>query len=195
MLTRLSLLALGLLASTIAVACKEKATPARVDYSSLQALAAEVRTSAGDMHAHAGEMGAIGRSAGDAHWAAHAEAMDADARSVEALATTLETVASSLALNPPGKESLDLKKLLGDGLTLRALGASLAERGRANIEHANAMRADPSAAQMPELERGTVLLEQDGRLMVQRGDQIAAAGERLETNARDMARAYGVSLP
>jgi hypothetical protein len=157
-----------------------------IDREPIRALAGVASSDAQNMERHAATMKAAAAARpAHAHWASDADIVNADARSLRFLADSALAIA-----NDPGSTpwtSIELRRVLGDGLNLQRLGETLLAHADAMDAHLQTMREqargegeligsiDLAGADIADLRR-------DGQAAIDRGKELQNTARRIAEN-------------
>jgi len=149
-------------------------------------LASAAAQDAANMETHATAMEAAAAARPDhAHWASDAQIIKASAQSLRLLAQSAESIASDPGSHP--NTSVELRRVLGDGLNLQQLGQTLLGHADAMQTHLDTMRGQAASDQqllaMIDQAGGDLQkMKQDGQAAVDRGKELEQTARRIAEN-------------
>ena len=164
-----------------------------LDLTAIRELANAASQDADNMERHADTMASIAAARPDhAHWASEADLARANARSLRFIAESARAIDRDEAAFPITASSIQLDRLLGNGLNLQGFGGTVVDHGTAMEGHIEVMRQQ-AAGDAPLLSAISDLSE-DVQRMKADGSAAVNHGKVLEEKARTIARSIGVDL-
>ena len=172
----------------IAAACggsssNGNASQIQIDREPITVLAGAAEGDAQSMEEHAATMTSIAAARPDhAHWASDAELIKANATSLRFLADSARSIARDPGSHPAN--AVQPERILGDGLNLQGLGATLIAHAGAmqthlGIMHDQAAGDDALLAAINAGQPDTAAMKRDGRAAIDRGNELADTARRI----------------
>ena len=184
---------LGILAIALSSSGDSSPAPVELDLTAVRELANAASQDADNMERHAQTMASIAAARPDhAHWASEAELALANARSLRFIAEAARAIDRDEATFPVTASSIQLDRLLGNGLNLQGFGRTVVDHAAAMEGHVEVMRQQ--AAGDTALLSAISELSGDVQRMKADGSAAINHGKVLEDKARTIARSIGVEL-